>query len=336
MTTKQKQELAPALPVVETSIALRTPEVIAAEIRSIDDQARQYVLRSAIEIGNRLHEAKALVAHGEWAKWLSENVNYSQSSANNFMKVASEYANSQALASLSYSQALALLSVPAEEREKFVEENNASEMSSRELVAAIKEKKELEKRIAEEQERVKAAEEQAAAAKAARELVSKNLDEANAEKRAMDDRLAAMQAELEKAQKAGDNKEMSKLKTELRKAEKSKSEQETKVAELQRQLEAAKAEAEREAVQRLQQREQELIEQAAKDKQSMQEQLDKLNQQLARSNNEQFLKAKIQIEQIVKDGDSLVKAIAAVKEQSEQDKLKAAAAKVVDQLRSLL
>ncbi|MFH5187141.1 DUF3102 domain-containing protein [Paenibacillus sp. TAB 01] len=336
MTVKPKQEASVVVPAAETGIALRTPEVIAAEIRSIDDQARQYVLRSAIEIGNRLHEAKALVAHGEWAKWLSDNVNYSQSSANNFMKVASEFGNSQALASLNYSQAVALLSLPVEEREQFVEENNAAEMSSRELAAAIKEKKELEKRIAEEQERARAAEEQAAAAKTARELVSKNLDEAFAEKRALDDQLAAVQAELEKAQKAGDSKEMAKLKAEIRKAEKNKSEQETKVSELQKQLDDVKAEAEREVAERLQQREQELAEQAAKEKQALQEQLDKMNQQLARSNNEQFLKAKIHIEQIVKDGDALVKAIAAVAEQAEQNKLKTAATKVIDQLRSLL
>ena len=49
-------------------------------------------------------------------------------------------AKSQALGSLSYSQAVALLSVPEDEREQFVEENDASNMSTRELQQAIKER----------------------------------------------------------------------------------------------------------------------------------------------------------------------------------------------------
>ncbi|WP_268594084.1 DUF3102 domain-containing protein [Paenibacillus alvei] len=64
---------------------VRSAEVIAAEIRSIDLKTREIVLRSVIEIGKRLNEAKDLVNHGEWGTWLEANVHYSQSTANNFM-----------------------------------------------------------------------------------------------------------------------------------------------------------------------------------------------------------------------------------------------------------
>ena len=90
-----------------------------------------------------------MVPHGEWAAWLEKNVDFSQSSANNFMKIYTEYgdiqgelwgasAKSQTFGNLSYSQAVALLAVPAEEREEFVKENPVEDMSTRELQEAIK------------------------------------------------------------------------------------------------------------------------------------------------------------------------------------------------------
>lgn len=130
------------------SVLVRSAEVIAAEIRSIDAQTREIVLRSAIEIGNRLNEAKELVAHGEWGPWLEANVHYSQSTANNFMRIAEEYgSNYQAIENLTYTKALALLGVPADEREQFAQDNDVENMSARELQQTIKEKKQLEKEI---------------------------------------------------------------------------------------------------------------------------------------------------------------------------------------------
>ncbi|CAH1190354.1 hypothetical protein PAECIP111893_00290 [Paenibacillus plantiphilus] len=337
--TRAKQAAA-IVPALETTVAVRTPEVIAAEIRSIDQQARQIVLQSSIEIGRKLTEAKALVTHGEWGGWLQANVSYSQSTANNFMRVSEEYANSPNLTNLNYSQAVALLSVSAEDREQFAAENDVADMSVRELQAAIKGKNDAEKALKEEQERqeeqkAKFDEWSAKQAQEKKELnerleLSKQLQEQQGQQ------LSALQAELEQAKAGGDDKAVAKVKTDLRKAEKAKQEQEKKVADLQTQFDALKAEAEKAATELVQRREQELTEQANKEKQAMQEQLDKLNQQLARSNNESYLKAKIIIQQMVIEGDTLVKAIAAVTEPKEQAALKAAAANVVDKLRGLL
>ena len=55
-----------------------------------------------------------------------------------------ENLKSQTFGNLNYSQATLLLGVPAEEREKFVEENNVEEMSARELKKAIEELKKTE------------------------------------------------------------------------------------------------------------------------------------------------------------------------------------------------
>ncbi len=331
---------AAVVPVVDTNITLRTPEVIAAEIRFIDNQARQYVLQSAIEIGQKLTEAKELVEHGGWGTWLKNNVNYSQSTANNFMKVSSEYASSQSLANLNYSQAVALLSVPTEEREAFAEEVGAAEMSTRELHAAIKAREEAERQLAEEQKRQEEQKAQfdawaAEQAKQKQELEDRHKLSAELREQA-EKQIEVLTAELEKAKSDGDEKTAAKAKTELRKAEKARQEQENKVAELQKLLDEQKAIAEKEAKELLAKQEEALKQESAKEKKHLQDQLEKLEQQLSRSNNEAFLKAKLQLSQLVTTGDTLVKAIAEVKEPEEQDKLKAAASKVVDQLRSML
>ncbi|MCM1565904.1 MAG: DUF3102 domain-containing protein [Dehalobacter sp. 4CP] len=69
----------------------RTPLVIAAEINMITCQTKKILLTSAIEIGRRLLEAKDLVKHGEWGKWLAESVSYSQKTAERLIKLYQEY-----------------------------------------------------------------------------------------------------------------------------------------------------------------------------------------------------------------------------------------------------
>ena len=145
-----------SVPVHEVS-GIRTPEVIAAEINYIVHKTQETVLSGAIEIGKRLVEAKELVKHGEWEQWLHDNVNYSQSTANNLMAVYREYGsdqpslfdrmNSKTIDNLSYSKAVALLVLPKEQREEFMESNSVEDMSTRELQAAIKRAQEVEEQL---------------------------------------------------------------------------------------------------------------------------------------------------------------------------------------------
>ena len=86
----------------------RTPQVIAAEILAIKSQARKILLTSAIEVGRRLAEAKAIIPHGEWLQWLEQSVGYSCRTAENLMRLYEAYgqkqeglANSQTFANLS-------------------------------------------------------------------------------------------------------------------------------------------------------------------------------------------------------------------------------------------
>lgn len=137
---------------------VRTPEIVAAEINSIKLQTRNVLLFNSIEIGKRLTEAKEMMEHGQFGKWLAEAVDYSQSTANNLMKIYEQYgadqgalfgdnSKSQTFGNLSYSQAVALLGISAEEREQFIEDNNAAELSIRELKTKIKEYEEKNKQL---------------------------------------------------------------------------------------------------------------------------------------------------------------------------------------------
>ena len=138
----------------------KTPDILAAEIRTIKSQTGRMVLNASIEVGRRLTEAKAKLPHGSWGEYLKNEVDYSPSQAQNLMRVFREYgsdqqslfggeAKSQTFGRLTFSQALSLLAIPdEEERERFVTENDVEHMSVRELNEALKARNEAEEKAA--------------------------------------------------------------------------------------------------------------------------------------------------------------------------------------------
>ena len=118
---------------------IRNPAMIAGEINTIKEQVRTTALSASVEIGRRLLEAKALVPAGEWVQWLKDNVDYSVRTAQNLMALCQEYdgQQTQALARLSYTQAVMLLALPQEEREDFAETHDLDALSTRELQKEI-------------------------------------------------------------------------------------------------------------------------------------------------------------------------------------------------------
>ncbi len=126
--------------------AVRDIGTITTEILRLKQDAGNAIL----SIGQRLIEAKAMLPHGEWLPWLTEQVEFSERTARNFMRLAREWTNRQALADLGAAKALTLLVLPPEERERFMEENHVVDgeeksvidMTSRELEKAVKERDE--------------------------------------------------------------------------------------------------------------------------------------------------------------------------------------------------
>ena len=122
-------------------------EEIAQSINQIKAEVRDVAIRGAIEIGKHLHAAKSMVPYGEWGRWLEENVDYSERTAQDLMRIASEYGRkeTQALAEIqNTTQAVMLLALDSAERDQFVQEHDMESMSTRELeteLARIKEEK---------------------------------------------------------------------------------------------------------------------------------------------------------------------------------------------------
>lgn len=153
----------------ENVVAVRSIEIVTAEITMIRDNARKVFLESVIQIGTRLEESKQMVPQGEWTAYLTDKLGYKPSTAQNYMRIAREFGGGQvsltgktaadAFGQLSYSQILPLLGMAEEEREELAEEHDLPSMSSREIAALVKERDEA-----------KEAAEKATAEKAAAEL----------------------------------------------------------------------------------------------------------------------------------------------------------------------
>ncbi|AXB82809.1 DUF3102 domain-containing protein [Megasphaera hexanoica] len=185
------------------AVGIRTAETIATEINTIKRQTQKIMLASSIEIGKRLTEAKELVDHGQWSQWLQKNVNYSERTAQNLMRVYDQYGEKFGMTEmdslfasgapnvfeeLSYTQALALLSLPTEEeREQFVEENDVANMSTREMQDAIKAKVDAEARANDAEARASDAERMVVQEQQRADLAEKNLENVKAQLRNADE-----------------------------------------------------------------------------------------------------------------------------------------------------
>ena len=193
---------------------------LAAEINTIKAQTLAMVQNATLEIGKRLIQAKGAVGHGNWGKWLADNVDYSERTAQNIIAIYERFGNGQQklfganadpeqVAKLNRSQMLALMSIKDEEQcFEFMEEHkeDLQDMSKRELEAAVKElnkaqeeKFALKEEVAEKDKRLEQAHDDMARI---REKYEQDM-------KALQDKLAEV----------GDNKELTSLKEQLAKME---------------------------------------------------------------------------------------------------------------------
>lgn len=176
------EHLLPAQPAAGRDI-----EAITADILS----AKRQVGEGLFTIGRGLIEAKALLSHGEWLPWLTDRVEFSEATAQNYMKLVRKYSNPEALRDLGYTKALMLLSLPDGSRDEYIEaahvvdgeEKTVFDMSTRELKAALKERDAALKAA----EQAKA---EQSAAEQARDKLSTGMALAN-------ERIAGLNAELD-------------------------------------------------------------------------------------------------------------------------------------------
>ena len=123
-------------------------EKTTAEILILKDQTAQNI----IEIGRRLIEVKERLEHGEYLKWLKEKVDFTERTAQRFVKVATVFSNTTPVSHLGTRKLLALAGLDEEDRQEVMKENKVEDMTTRELEKVVKEKKEIKKQLEEAQE----------------------------------------------------------------------------------------------------------------------------------------------------------------------------------------
>lgn len=176
-----------------------------------DQQLANMMLAHAVEKGRWLTEAKGMVPHGEWGEWLKREVDYSQSRAQELMRLFQRYGEdgqeslfgtpkSQAVGNLSVTQAICLLPLrDGPELEEFLESHDVEHMSTRELNAEVRaaQKERDEARMAAEQAQAERAE-----AEAARDKASEDMAFANQRLQAMNELAERYSAEARERQEA--------------------------------------------------------------------------------------------------------------------------------------
>lgn len=104
------------------------------------------VAASMLAMGDMLTEVKEIVGHGNFLKFLSNNVGIGERTARNYMRAAAAFPESkrQTISVLTSSQVLMLAELPENTRDDFIENTTVpkiAEMSTRELKAAVKAEK---------------------------------------------------------------------------------------------------------------------------------------------------------------------------------------------------
>ena len=200
-------------------------KALATEINTIKHTTQRLMMQAAIDIGQRLAEVKAAVGHGNWGKWLLENVDYSERTAQNLIRLYEEYGrgqgslfgeagNPQLVADLSVSQAVALLGIKdADERAEFIEKNDVAAMTKRELEEAIRERNEAREELAAAREAAENGEEAEKKIAAYRERLMKAEASAAKNEEKAKERITKLSAEAKAAEE-----ELSSLRMELREA----------------------------------------------------------------------------------------------------------------------
>lgn len=233
-------------------------ENLEAEIITLTQQAQKVALVYICELGKRLSMAKDMVGHGNWGRWLEEKVHYSQSTAENYIKIYNEFGsdqisifgeNSETFQNLSYTKLLALTALTPDEREEFAENNDIESVSVRELQEMIAQYKHEKQRA---EDTVSELEEE-------KERLDAKVQEAEEKIAELEEKLQASESQQQIGNDEDIEHEKAKIRAEyedkLNKAKEDKKKAEAAKAELQKKFEEEKekikAEAQKEAESKL-------------------------------------------------------------------------------------
>ena len=130
------------------SAAEERTELSAQESAALDGLAQQArALRFSInvnmwELARVFCEAKAMLPHGDFGRWVEENADVSERTAQDMMAAYRRFGGIPRFAGLEKSKAFRLLPLPAGSEERFLEEHDVESMTSREIREAVKKARE--------------------------------------------------------------------------------------------------------------------------------------------------------------------------------------------------
>ena len=102
----------------------------------------QSAAMNMLQLGRVLCEAKPLVQHGEWDKWIRENAYMKRRTAETYMQAYKTFGLNAQIAELGTTKVMKLLPMNEEEREELLSEHDVSAMSTRQLDEAIRQQRE--------------------------------------------------------------------------------------------------------------------------------------------------------------------------------------------------
>lgn len=125
---------------IDTQGEIVTLEQRADKIRKLQAD----VQRGIIEIGFELIAAKNEIGHGNWATWLETEFQWTQRTANNFMRVAERFGKLENVFQFKPSTLQAMLALPVGSEDEFIAQQAESgkpvnEMKARDVQKAVKE-----------------------------------------------------------------------------------------------------------------------------------------------------------------------------------------------------
>lgn len=104
-------------------------------------QARMFtenVTLNMLQLGRVFIQAKELVQHGQWEKWVRDNSGMSERQAQTLMQAYRRFGERPAFHGLEKSKLFKMLALPDGTEEQFVQEHDVAAMSSREIEAAVR------------------------------------------------------------------------------------------------------------------------------------------------------------------------------------------------------
>ena len=308
-----------------------------SEVQNIDTLTteililKQQTAQNIIEIGKRLMAVKESLPHGEWGSWLKEKVDFTERTAQNFIRVAKEFSNTKAIADLGITKVYALLDLPPKEREDFIKNNPVEEMSTRELQKAIKEKQELEKKLKAAEEKIEKSTSKLSKVEAEKNKIKEKLDsieEKNKEelvnKEVEIENLKLFVSDIEKklaeAKASGNDEEVEKLQLSLNEKESSLFEANNKIKELEDQLKEKPVDVKETIVEKI-------PEEVEKELQELRE---KVSQ--ASSGNEPAVKFSIYFQELVKGFKELLGTLSEIEDTETHTKYKNAVSGLINKM----